>query len=344
MQLLQALPGEVLGKGAEGTVESTSGSNEEDAAVQVRFYTQAGAKLLSLPVEILEPVISQGIQQRTAVLWGLGLAAEKLIEASLHSVFDQGFVMRGGLNLAQLLYDASDRWWKWGERFRDPAGAHAVVDGPLWDGGVIALSGPQRFQLEFRLRGRGEPCLLLHEREGAYAEQACEARPAMMLMQVLANLCIAADAQFCAFPVADAWLMDEDWGSLLRAPYYPDFFLLPHAAVAKDYPESFRVSMLTVPNRVVLTCLPEVLSNADSSTRNERELKLDALRKCHALGEKYYDQLYETRFGTAGVYSSIKDAFIDAIALAEELRLKEEAGKLRHRLEHIKGVFRSQFS
>jgi len=77
--------------------------------------------------------------------------------------------------------------------------------------------------------------------------------------------------------------------------------------------------------------------------RSERELKLDVLRKCHALGEKYYDQMYETRFGKTGLYSNAKDAFSDAISLATELGL-QEAAALQQRLENIKAVFRSQFS
>jgi hypothetical protein len=71
---------------------------------------------------------------------------------------------------------------------------------------------------------------------------------------------------------------------------------------------------------------------------------MDHLRKCKALGEKYYDQMYETRFGTSGLYADAKDAFHDAIAAANELGLKEEAAALEKRLDNIRGVFRSQFS
>jgi hypothetical protein len=54
--------------------------------------------------------------------------------------------------------------------------------------------------------------------------------------------------------------------------------------------------------------------------------------------------MYESGRGANGCYSSAKDAFYDAIGLANELGLKEEAEALSKRLEHIKAVFRSQFT
>jgi hypothetical protein len=78
--------------------------------------------------------------------------------------------------------------------------------------------------------------------------------------------------------------------------------------------------------------------------RDERELKIDRLRQAKALGEKYYDQMYESRHGVTGIYSDTKDVFGHAISLANELGMKEEAETLSKRLDHIKAVFRSQFS
>jgi hypothetical protein len=78
--------------------------------------------------------------------------------------------------------------------------------------------------------------------------------------------------------------------------------------------------------------------------RSDRELNLDRLRKLKALGEKYYDQMYESGRGANRCYSSAKGAFYDAIGLAHELGMKEEEEALSKRLEHIKAVFRSQFS
>ena len=345
VRLVQPVPAMELDRGAEGTVEGVvRDDGGRISGVEVRFYLRSGAKVVTLPLDVLEPAISSSTQQRTAVIWGIGLPPERLIETAMHCILDAGFLMRQGLNVARLDYDAPEHWWKWGERISDPAGAQAVVSGPAWDGCVVAFSGRQRFQLEFRLKTRGGACLLLHEREAAYSLQARETPPAMALARVLMNLYTAVDAQFCAFPVASAWLLDEDWRSLLRPPYYPDFFLLPDTAQGNDYPPSFRVQPLTR-NRVMVTALPIKFAPVDDSIeRTERELKLDSLRKCHSLGEKYYDQLYETRFNPSGLYSSIKDAFLDAISLANEMGMKEEAGKLDQRLEHIKAVFRSQFS
>ena len=141
-----------------------------------------------------------------------------------------------GSNVARLHYDRDDRWWKWGEKITDPTGALVVTSAPAWDGCVVAFSGRQRFHLEFRLRGRRDPVIFLHEREEAYAEQIKATQSAMSLARVLMNLSSAVGAQYCAFPVADPWLQDEDWQSLMRAPLYPDFFMLPETALPEGLP------------------------------------------------------------------------------------------------------------
>jgi DNA-binding SARP family transcriptional activator len=81
-------------------------------------------------------------------------------------------------------------------------------------------------------------------------------------------------------------------------------------------------------------------------TEEERQAKLASLASCKQFGEKAYDEMYEAHSssGATGRYSDAKEAFYDAIGLAEELGLQEEAEALRKRLEHIKTVFRSQFS
>ena len=78
----------------------------------------------------------------------------------------------------------------------------------------------------------------------------------------------------------------------------------------------------------------------------KREAQLKQLEALKAEGEKNYDDLYGTRsdYDATVCYSGAKEAFHDAIALARQLGLAEEAEALRKRLEHIKGVFRSQFS
>jgi hypothetical protein len=78
----------------------------------------------------------------------------------------------------------------------------------------------------------------------------------------------------------------------------------------------------------------------------KREAQLKQLEALKAEGEKNYDDLYGTRsdYDATVCYSGAKEAFHDAISLARQLGLAEEAEALRKRLEHIKGVFRSQFS
>lgn len=81
-------------------------------------------------------------------------------------------------------------------------------------------------------------------------------------------------------------------------------------------------------------------------TEEERHAKLASMSRCKQFGEKAYDDMYEAHSssGARGFYSDAKEAFYDAIGIAEELGLPEEAGALRKRLEHIKAVFRSQFA
>lgn len=322
-------------------LRDTSG---ETNAAEVRFYQNTGALTTKLFFKDMEPVISSTMFDRTAVFWALDGPPEKAVEAAMHSVLDGGFLMREGLNVARLYYDREERWWKWGEKMMDPTGALVSASAPAWDGCVVAFSGPQRFHLEFRLQGRGEAVLLLHERGAAYAEQVGATEPAMGIARMLMNLCEAAGASYCAFPVADPWLVDEDWKSLLRPPLYPDFFLLPEAEAPQSAPEAFRAIRLKG-KRVMWTALPVKATPADPPLkRDERQLKVDRLRQLKALGEKYYDQMYESRHGATGLYSNTKDVFSDAIFLANELGMKEEAEALSKRLDHIKAVFRSQFS
>jgi DNA-binding SARP family transcriptional activator len=83
-----------------------------------------------------------------------------------------------------------------------------------------------------------------------------------------------------------------------------------------------------------------------SMTEEERQAKLASLARCKQFGEKAYDDMYEAHSssGARGCYSDAKEAFYDAIGLAAELGLPDEAETLRKRLEHIKAVFRSQFA
>jgi hypothetical protein len=345
VRLLRELPESALPQYAEGSVANVVKDGDAvPRTAEVRFYRDSSTVNATVAFEDMELVVSRSVLERTAVFWALDGPPETLIEAAMHSLLDHGFLMRGGLNVARLYYDRNERWWRWGEKISDPTGAQVVTSAPAWDGCVVAFAGRERFHLEFRLQGRGEAVLLLHERHEAYAEQSSKTEPAMNLARVLMNLFEAVGAGFCAFPVADPWLMDEDWRSLLRAPLYPDFFLLPEGESLQSAPAPFRAIQLTG-KRVMWTTLPVKASPDEPPVRRgERELMLDRLRQTTALGEKYYDQMYESRFGATGLYSDAKDAFGDAIHTAHELGMKEEAEALSKRLEHIKAVFRSQFS
>ncbi|MGC2695316.1 MAG: hypothetical protein WA738_05940 [Candidatus Angelobacter sp.] len=345
VRILQGMPEHGLPQYSEGRVAGMR-RDEEDAftAVEVEFYRDSRVLKVDVPLDAVEMVVSSSGLDRTAVMWAVPETPERVVECAMHAMLNHGFLMRDGLNVARLYYDRHERWWKWGDKHIDATGAHVVTAAPAWDGCVVAFSGPQRYHLEFRLQGRGEASVLLHERETAFAEQSQTAESAMSLTRVLMNLWEAIGARYCAFPVATPWLWDEDWQSLLRPPLYPDFFLLPQKDMLKSDSGSYRAINL-VNDRAMMTVLPVKSAPHDVGfERSEHDLKLDHLRRCKALGEKYYDQLYETRLGTTGLYSNAKDAFNDAIFAANELGLKEEADELSKRLDHIKAVFRSQFS
>ena len=80
-------------------------------------------------------------------------------------------------------------------------------------------------------------------------------------------------------------------------------------------------------------------------TDREHSDRLARLSECIRLGEEAYDQMYEprTHMNPAGHYSDAKDFFGEAIGLARELGLDDQALALSERLDHIKAVFRSQF-
>jgi hypothetical protein len=344
IRLLRAVSASDLPQFAEGTVVALRrNEHNEINAVEVEFHRDSSALRAEIALADLELVISDSQLRQTAVFWGLEQSPAKIIEAAMHSMLDSGFLMRQGLNLVRLHYDSDNRWWKWGEKQADPTGALVATSALAWDGFVAAFSGRQRFHLEFRSQRLREAVLMLHERHESYVEQARTTHPAMSLMRVLLNLANAVSARYCAFPVAAPWIYDQELASVLRPPLYPDFLLVPEKELPRSISTPFRLIRLTG-KRAILTVLPVKSSPTETGfERTERELKVDHLRKCKALGEKYYDQMYETRFGTSGLYADAKDAFHDAIAAANELGLKEEAAELEKRLDHIKAVYRSQF-
>lgn len=62
--------------------------------------------------------------------------------------------------------------------------------------------------------------------------------------------------------------------------------------------------------------------------------------------EKAYDDLYEAHSGSeaTAAYSDCKESMHEALRIAYELGLKEEAASLHKRLEHFKAVFQRQFA
>jgi hypothetical protein len=79
----------------------------------------------------------------------------------------------------------------------------------------------------------------------------------------------------------------------------------------------------------------------------EHANKLRQLEICKQGGEQAYDDLYEKAHrpsDATAYYSDAKEFFHTAIGLAKELGLEEEVEMLEKRLDHIKSVFRSQFS
>ncbi len=70
---------------------------------------------------------------------------------------------------------------------------------------------------------------------------------------------------------------------------------------------------------------------------------LAEMKRCEALAEQVYSDMYETRF-PAGYLSELKDHFAAAIAAAERAGRSDEAGRLRRRLAHCTEVYRKHFS
>jgi hypothetical protein len=346
VRLVRGLPEILLPIHTEGVVAQIIRSPEGyPLSAEINFYPNSKPQTHTVPFESIELVISS-TGGCTGVFWDLGKPREQLIESAMNAVLDHGFEMRQGLNCQQLRYNREDRFWENQDRFSDPTGAQIVTSAPSWDGCIAAFSGRERYHLEFRLGGRKSPYILLHQRFETYWEQQQTTQAAMKLLRLMYSLCSALEAASCAMPVADNWIRDESWNSLLQPPVYPDLLIIPEPNLPKPLPAGFRAQKL-VGGKAILTSLPVKFSPTDDSVqRSEDELKLHALRRCKALGEKAYDQMYDAHSSSdaTGLYSDAKEAFYDAIRLANELGLAEESAALNKRLDHIKAVFRSQFS
>jgi hypothetical protein len=67
------------------------------------------------------------------------------------------------------------------------------------------------------------------------------------------------------------------------------------------------------------------------------------LKELEAMAEAAYDDMYDS-LSPVACYSDAKEALYDAIGLAERLGRNRDAERLKKRLQHIKNVFRHQFS
>ena len=78
----------------------------------------------------------------------------------------------------------------------------------------------------------------------------------------------------------------------------------------------------------------------------ERQAKIKQIAQLRRRGEKAYDDMYEAHGfrDSDDRYWEAKDCFYDASRVAGELELKDEVDSLVNRLQHIKEVFRGQFS
>jgi len=88
-------------------------------------------------------------------------------------------------------------------------------------------------------------------------------------------------------------------------------------------------------------------ANSSATANEERQNKLRQLEVCKQAGEQAYKDLYEKAHSSgaaAAFFSNAKESFYTAIGLARELALIQEVETLQKRLEHIKAIFRSQFS
>ena len=348
VRLLREVPEVSLPADSEGTVlEIQRDAEGAPLAVVVQFYAAGGVvrAVMPWPADALELVIGYP-GGCTGVFWDLGKSPEAVVEGAMHAVLDRGIDMRDGSNAQWLRYDAAERFWRKEDILADRTGAAIVTAAGSRDGCLVAFSGIHRLHLEFRLRGAGRPYVLLHQRYESLAEQRLTTHPAMSLLRLCLNLYAATGAEFFALPVADNWLTDESFDTLLKPPYFPDLLLLPQSHVPQQMPPLFRTTPLTG-QKAILTALPVKFAPHEAGTsRTSLELRLSHLRACESLGEKAYDQLYETRLARSAtaLYSDAKEAFHDAIRLAGELELRGEAERLSRRLEQIKAVFRSQFS
>lgn len=89
---------------------------------------------------------------------------------------------------------------------------------------------------------------------------------------------------------------------------------------------------------------PEDIAEAEetSTTRDDQDDDL-SLKALEAIAEAEYAEMYDSR-NHIGCYARAKEAFLDAITLACKMGREADAERLRRRLEHVKNVYRHQFT
>jgi hypothetical protein len=114
-------------------------------------------------------------------------------------------------------------------------------------------------------------------------------------------------------------------------------------------PEQKYVEILKPEAAALQKDLNDDAGSKDAETAEEPQLSESdqadyrRLKELEALAEEAYSEMYDTRYPT-GCYSQAKEAFRDAIAVAERLGLEVDAKRLQKRLQHVKDVFRHQFT
>ena len=77
---------------------------------------------------------------------------------------------------------------------------------------------------------------------------------------------------------------------------------------------------------------------------NPKNSQLERIKALEAHAEKAYDEMYEAMgpAGAGGYFSEVKEVLSEAIRIAREIGLEDEAIRLKKRLDHIRGVYESQ--
>ena len=127
-----------------------------------------------------------------------------------------------------------------------------------------------------------------------------------------------------------------EWGDDMGGP----MFYLPeqkYAEIAEREPAALQNYQTDAPGSEE----PETVEEPEPPESDREDYQ--RLKALEALAEEAYSEMYDTRYPT-GCYSRAKEAFRDAIALADRLGRQPDVLRLEKRLQHVKDVFRHQFT